>query len=57
MKRGTEGREGSRAWRAENAPAQGLQASTGQSLRGGDTAAQGESEQRGIMDLPSIPSQ
>lgn len=57
MKKGTEGGEGSGAWRAENAPARGLQASTEPSRRGGDGAVLAESEQRGFMDLPSIPSQ
>lgn len=57
MKRGTEGREGSRAWWVENAPARGLQGSTGQSCPGGDGAAPGELAQRGFLCLPSIPSQ
>lgn len=57
MKRGTEGREGSRAWQAENAPVQGLQACTGQSRRGGDRGAPAESKQRRFMDLPSVSSQ
>lgn len=57
MKRETEGREGSRAWQAENTPAWGLQVSTGQSRREGDKAALAESELRGFIALPSNPSQ
>lgn len=54
MKRGTEGREGSRAWRVENAPARGLQGSAGQGCPGGDGAAPAESEQRipGLAQRP-----